>query len=736
MTDNLVGLPQEGPYHDNWTRELGGASVEFEDGAAISKISLPSDSSAVRLNNLPEGSCPESVAALLSSLGTVVLPDNVRVIRQTGTISCSADVKVEDPLFAKTVCSKLRGNTAASQVEAIPIAVPMPPGSSLHRVDCRRVHCSWHRPTRTAWLNFGSETIARKVYERFNDGAYKVLGCNVKANAPTGARNRHNPLAWTVMLTDLVGPATERDVYQAIPEFNRPRHVEMGKTGYDIDADHASAIVKSMLLEFGPLEWWEVSTNPKGKRIKAQARFFEESHARQAAHVLDNKPLSFSKSTKLTVRLTTSAKFKVSTRIYDALREPLEQQMPVWESQHLQFIAYPPHQGYRVLKLEGEDSQLVARAKIALERIVGGEVVRKDGKDLWSPNLGRNGDEYKRLKQVEQECGVVIMRDRRRGQLRLWGSEESCQRATDALGTLMQEVVSNNHVIELDMDTFEWACRGGFRILTSHLGDNKAAFDIVSTPKRILIGGSKQDYTAALAIIASRQIGPGTVLSETQAACPVCWTEAEEPIRTSCDHVYCLGCFQDLCQAEASTSTEFRISCIGAQGRCERILPLSELQELLSSAAFEGVLEASFASYIRRHPAQLRYCPTPDCGQIYRVAPTTSSTTPPTIFTCPRCLIPTCTACHSPHPGLTCAEHRDLSSGGYEALEKIKKQLGIKDCPECKTAMEKTEGCNHMTCRGCGTHICWVCMATFGTSGECYAHMNKTHGGVFDVGGW
>jgi hypothetical protein len=325
------------------------------------------------------------------------------------------------------------------------------------------------------------------------------------------------------------------------------------------------------------------------------------------------------------------------------------------------------------------------------------------------------------------------VRDRRKRQLRVFGSDEGCRRACKALeGLIQEEDVSDSHAIELNSNEFQWACRGGFKALASSLGDNKATFDIVSTPKRILISGSKADYTTALAIISSRQTASATTPSDAQTDCSVCWTEADELVRTSCDHVYCQDCFSDMCHAESSSTTEFRISCVGGQGQCKHIFALSELQDLLSSTAFESLLSASFASYIRRHPSSLRYCPTPDCGQIYRAISSPSSTSgSPPIFTCPKCLIPTCTSCHTPHPNQTCADHREFGSGGREELAKIKKQLGIKDCPRCKTAMEKTDGCNHMTCRGCGAQLCWVCLAAFDTSEQCYGHLSKMHGGCF-----
>lgn len=116
-----------------------------------------------------------------------------------------------------------------------------------------------------------------------------------------------------------------------------------------------------------------------------------------------------------------------------------------------------------------------------------------------------------------------------------------------------------------------WVCRGGFKTLALRLGD-KATFDIVSMPKRILISGSNADHTAAVAIIASRDNERIMTLSDAQTECSVCWTEAGDLIRTSCDRVYCAGCFTDLCQAEASLLSSFAFPALEGRVLVKRAL--------------------------------------------------------------------------------------------------------------------------------------------------------------------
>lgn len=711
--------------------------VNFGDGAVVTKVSFPSDFSAVRISRLPQHTTTGSVIDLLDSLGFAVPEDCVRISPPGDNTHCSADVRIEDPGFAKRLCG-LPAMKRDDAPIAVPINAPMPQTTTYRRVDSKKVYCSWHRPTKTAWLNFGNGEIAAKVGSRFSDGKYKVLDQRVLCNGPTRAAGRRNPLAWTITLSDVPALAGEEHVTLNVPAGLLPRHIELSTVSYDVDLPTSNTMVQSLLLQAGPLEWWEGSSEATGKRFKTKARFLDDADARQAVNLFHDKPLPFHRNGKLTVQLVHSARLKIATRVYNAVEQEIAGHKRAWTSQHLHYVAYPPAQGLRVLKIEGEIGKDVANAKATLERVIDGNVVMKDGEVLWALSFAANGPAYQRMKQLERELGILIVRDKRKSQLRLLGPKPRCEEAQLALIELAKADSSSTFVIELDAQQFSSAFKGGYRAIAAAIGDDKVILDITSSPRRILVAGSEADFKVAQEILRGTE-GASGVTPETgsiESDCAICWTEAENPVRTPCKHVYCAGCFEDLCFAGVNSSPCIR--CQGDAGKCGEVLLLAELQTHLSSAALEDILETAFSTHVSRNLNDLRYCPTPDCGQMYRATNPSGhndggvagSTGESPLFICPACLVAVCTACHVSHDGVTCTEHRYRASGGYEALLVAKKKLGIKDCPKCGTMIEKASGCNHMTCSTCGIHICWVCLKTFPSGSPVYEHMNREHGGM------
>ena len=722
--------------------------AQFGDGGGVSKITLPGDFSTVRIQGLPLDSARTSVSALVREVGFELPPECVRVLfKPPEAATASADVKVDDPSFARRFCAKLKAETGRGThpglngLEALPApTAAFLSGSTSRRVSCKKVHVSWHKPVRTVWLNFGKPERAERVSTKFNKGVYTIAGQTIGAGPPKhspGGRCRRNPVAWTVALKGVPLSATSNDIERAISAgYDRPRHIELSESGSSnkfCDLNTTSAVVKTLLTSLGSAEF-ETIPSLQGKRFKAIARFDEEADAREAVHTLHNKHQDFLNGGKLTVQLVSSAKFKVPTTTYDALEGQFSKKSADWTARHIRFKVYrntDTLQRFTTLRIEGEQTKDVASVTNTVEEILAGETVKDGDAPLWSAALAGNGTAYQKLKLIQHNHGVVVIRNKTKRQLKFVGPPEKYQQVQQDLVDLLKTQSTTAHIITLGPHSLAWMCKGGFKQVATALGDNVASLDIVSKPQRVIITGSEKQHQIALAIIQGKTdaIQPSETSATDQEDCTVCWTEAESPILTKCKHSYCLECFENLCTAASCNDNPFSITCQGEMGKCRQIFSLRELQDHLSSTIFEDVLEASFVSHIRRNPQSFHYCPTPDCGYIYRSTTTTQNNN-----TCPKCLEVICTACHSQHAAMSCADYKYLNSSGYAAFKKLKREWGIKDCPKCSTSMEKTEGCNHMTCGGCGAHICWVCLKTFAESGPCYKHMSEAHGGCLDIG--
>ncbi|EFX05021.1 hypothetical protein CMQ_5283 [Grosmannia clavigera kw1407] len=589
---------------ETWTRELGGAWVQFGDGATVKDISLPSDFSAVRITNLPNGSSKRSVVAILAEVGLNVPTNAVRIITHLGQEECTAIIKVRDAKFSESACCKLKTYIKLS-LDVVSIPVPVPTGSTFHQIDCRQVYCSWHRPTRDAFLDFEQADIAARMHTEFRDGRYTILGSLVGAEAPMVKATEQGSEMWTVKLTGLLATVTEQDITQGFSATDQPSHVDFSQPSYVADTDMDSVMILSMLYEHGPLKRWTLQkqNDGKDKRFKGRATFVDEAHARKAVEVLDGKTLPFHDSGKLSVQLVTSAKFKVSTPVYDVVKGQIDEREKTWKHSFIRFSVTAPHSFHRILKLEGEDRGLIAEAQRDLERIVHGQVMEKDGKKVWFADFTFDKNTYKRLKMIEHDLAIVIIRDVRSTQFRIFGPEARFAEATDALLSIIAETTSTVLRIELTHDyERRWAICGGVEALKSELGNAKVTFDVESGI--LSVPGSAEDVDLAKTIIASCQEGPMRRAPNSMPDCSVCFCEAENPVRISCNHFYCGLCFTNMCQAQSSGTTAFCIACIGDSGNCRKVVTLLEIQDSVLSETFEDILTA--LNFTASHPSRLR----------------------------------------------------------------------------------------------------------------------------------
>ncbi|KAF5695217.1 hypothetical protein FDENT_521 [Fusarium denticulatum] len=216
---------------------------------------------------------------------------------------------------------------------------------------------------------------------------------------------------------------------------------------------------------------------------------WESNSEKDAVSQLNETWLPFNPSGKLYLQHVHLVKFRVSTRVYGVVEDSIESLRKDWERQFVNLSSIP-ETGYRVLKLESQDREPFTQGKEVLERIINGTTTTLNGKNLWSPDFKADRGAYRRLQEIEQGLGVVIIRDIKSSKFRVFGPEDKFVPACEALDQLLQELQP-------------WA--------TGH--------------------DTEQSQTE----------------KTTEADCAVCFCEAHQPLATSCGHVYCTICFVNIC---------------------------------------------------------------------------------------------------------------------------------------------------------------------------------------------
>ena len=663
---------------------------------------------------------------LLNELGFErVSPECVELNTPFQATATDAYVTVEDPAFPKAVYVALKLQKHVDDgLRVIRTSTPTIVSASISRhITRKKVYLSWVRPTRTAQVTFDNKDVANRVYGKFRRRVYKILDQAVSVDEPKYSRTDDpsvpsgNHRAWTVVLKDVPVDATYGDIERSLRSKNdRARYIVFARVNRACDPNDTYSSVASVLKKFGLVEFGSKASR-QDYRFEAVARFNSETGTKRALQTLHDTHQGCLNGGKLTMQLVSSAKFKIPTTVYDALETQLTTRGLVWKERNIEYNVYrntDSRQRFTTLLVEGTEH--VTSAAREFEKILAGETFQDWDRPLWIPALAGNGEAYHVLKQIQNIHGVAIIRDRMKKQLNFFGPPEKYQQVLlDVIELIKLEPVAT-HVIPLDPYDLSWISKGGFEHLTAVLGQGVISLDLSSELVNIVVTGSMKKYQVALAIIQGKPDGK----TQGETTCAVCWTEAEYPILTNCNHTYCTECFENLCASTKSASGPFSIGCQGDMGKCARIFPLRELQANLTSSAFEDILEASFSSYVSCHPQSFRYCPTPDCGYIYR------GTDPdnPSAHVCHNCNQAVCTACHGQHNAfLTCTEYKAFLSDADALFEKYKEENSTKDCPVCGTAIQKDGGCSHIHCRNCNMHICWVCLDSFEHSNWCYSHM-------------
>ncbi|TEA20730.1 putative cleavage and polyadenylation specificity factor subunit 4-like protein [Colletotrichum sidae] len=640
------GNSQKGELMDDigeeCTREFPGAWVTFGAGGCVKKLVLPTDSSTAEISGLPVTAGEHVVRQLLEEL-ELLLPDvKIRISLGEDGYANRVLVTAGGPDFASKLCNKLNtGFTIRNlngidmgQMQVYPVTMPLPfqPRGFSHHVTCKTIFLKWPQPKTRVRLKFALENTARQAANGFRNGKHTVLG--VRA-AEVHLLPATRAGAWCVEL--LVHPeASAQDVVETMASHRKPFSTELegGTEGYGTGTEW----IEQQLASFGPLSARLERFSSRGDVMLGSARFEREEDALGAVNGLDGaEPVYTARESdagggkqKITAVAVYTATFRTGVQRLAEAWPKLRELVVVYGSlaRPVSFEFHPPadRQRFVALRLVGENFQAVYAAQRDVDALFRG------GRDVQ-----RGGGAAAASGPVAPMGPVTPPHSPLAAPKFFPAADGGCQPC---------------NVVPLDTPAFEWAFHGGAHAIAQAVGFASVRL-VTGSKKYLLVVGPERAYRRTVKLVAQRAevaympLGLDSWVPLRRGLCRLCGGMAKEPLAARCGHEFCLECFE----AFASSGVRFEhrdggggggggraVECpVGVDGeRCGHVFGLRELQELLSSVAFEEVLAAALGAHFAANVGVYWRCPTEGCTQICRARGDGFVG----LLMCPACLVP------------------------------------------------------------------------------------------------
>ncbi|KAG2363547.1 hypothetical protein BDR07DRAFT_1356194 [Suillus spraguei] len=255
-----------------------------------------------------------------------------------------------------------------------------------------------------------------------------------------------------------------------------------------------------------------------------------------------------------------------------------------------------------------------------------------------------------------------------------------------------------------------------------------------------------------------------TAFAETSFPCAICLSarKGRDCIRLGCTHIFCHSCLSDfwgLCIREGDIG---RVGC--PDPACVKTGHEAGEEDIARVVVEEEVKRWKWLRgkrALERDPGMV-HCPVTSCQTAVPSPEEEDESGWGRLRTCPRCEYVFCASCRRTWHGpiVECMtesfvmEYMGLAEGDGRRVE-IERRWGKKnverlvlkyeeerknrewisrscmECPGCGVQVEKSAGCNHMTCIKCKQHFCYLCGEKLSAS-EPYKHFNTIGKNCFE----
>jgi hypothetical protein len=202
---------------------------------------------------------------------------------------------------------------------------------------------------------------------------------------------------------------------------------------------------------------------------------------------------------------------------------------------------------------------------------------------------------------------------------------------------------------------------------------------------------------------------PSTRANELKRSCVCCRDDFAKSAALQslpCGHTYCGKCLRIMIQQAMTDESKMPPRC------CTQPIPSTTVKTILTREEQYTFLKAvlQFST-----PWESRiFCPNTSCAEFipprHKIDPKH-----PFDVVCRKCRTRVCVMCkRDAHPiGQDCPEDWEL-----DAVLKMGERSGWRRCYKCRTLVELSQGCTHMTCR-CRAQFCYICGAVWDPAVGC-----------------
>jgi Zinc finger, C3HC4 type (RING finger)./RNA recognition motif. len=681
--------------------------VKIGPGFSICKVVTGFESRWIIIDQVQQNLPPDFLRKTFQQFGTV------RDINYYPKASKSATVKVafQSADAAMKAAEGLDGSMLLGKTLSVHLPLSNSKnGSGIWDDTC--VQLSWNPSSKTGYAGYPLLELAQKAVKAAS-GAF-LNGLPTTAEIHQGIPSIGE---YTVRFRCLPSTAVATDLEQ----FQAPEAVVLEKPNY-VSHDHAVKHIQRILKGIGEVRSFDTVLPLKvDDMVQASVHFSSHTEAMKACSLLHNKPQHFLGKGRIFAIHVKSISYTLPSKIYDclasdirSLMETSRNHMPGCNLSIFDLRKQKSRSFTVFIRLSGPSSKEIGNLKADFEKVLRGEIITVEGKAVWDTFFETSHGHSYLLELETLTPAVSITRCIGRRTIILFGPKEQRHVVRLAILERVRHLTEQKvRVIKLD-----GKCLGPFMgkyllKLQHKFGRENVMLDFQNST--VTIRGSDEAYETACEVVALSRRS-----DVRHGDCPICFDEAVSAITLECGHSWCRSCLSHYL-ITAVEIKPFPISCLGGGGlQCAKLLPIFIAQDILTAKQFDALVQAAFLDHVNSRLQEFHFCPTPDCPEVYR---NIRSYVPQ----CPSCLVRICPKCNKEYHDSTPCEGED------EIFQQWAAEHGVKNCPGCKSPIQRVEGCNHIVCIRCRTHICWFCLQTFPKGDNIYNHMETVHGGIYMV---